>query len=121
MSLLQGGKEASKSNAILHKIITETIQQTSARVGKDLIGLVTSREDVDDLLQLDDVIDLVTLQFTQVSGLQPSPVLPATPSLILRCPFLSVVSAKSLPEKDSTKSSSIAYYQLCISFLVALR
>ena len=58
---LQGGKEASKSNAILHRIITETIRKTSAGVGKDLIGLVTSREDVDDLLQLDDVIDLVSI------------------------------------------------------------
>ncbi|KAL6126672.1 hypothetical protein ACLB2K_074718 [Fragaria x ananassa] len=41
--LLKGGKEAKRSNAILHK----------------LIGLVTSREEIPDLLKLDDVIDLV--------------------------------------------------------------
>ncbi|XP_068488910.1 delta-1-pyrroline-5-carboxylate synthase-like isoform X1 [Phaseolus vulgaris] len=54
--LLKGGKEAKRSNAILHKIITSAIPNT---VGATLIGLVTSREDIPDLLKLDDVIDLV--------------------------------------------------------------
>ncbi|KAI3734903.1 hypothetical protein L6452_14383 [Arctium lappa] len=54
--LLKGGKEAKLSNAILHKIITSCIPET---VGKGLIGLVTSREEIPELLKLDDVIDLV--------------------------------------------------------------
>ncbi|KAI7735083.1 hypothetical protein M8C21_004952 [Ambrosia artemisiifolia] len=54
--LLKGGKEAKRSNAILHKIITSCIPET---VGKGLIGLVTSREEIPELLKLDDVIDLV--------------------------------------------------------------
>ncbi|KAK6933104.1 Aspartate/glutamate/uridylate kinase [Dillenia turbinata] len=54
--LLKGGKEAKRSNAILHKVITQAIP---ANVGKKLIGLVTSREEIPELLQLDDVIDLV--------------------------------------------------------------
>ncbi|GAQ89957.1 delta 1-pyrroline-5-carboxylate synthetase [Klebsormidium nitens] len=54
--LLKGGKEAARSNAILHKIITEALPPS---VGPHLIGLVTSREGIADLLKLDDVIDLV--------------------------------------------------------------
>ncbi|XVE99626.1 hypothetical protein REPUB_Repub03eG0216100 [Reevesia pubescens] len=54
--LLKGGKEAKRSNAILHKVITEAIPAT---VGGKVIGLVTSREEIPDLLKLDDVIDLV--------------------------------------------------------------
>ncbi|KAL8218140.1 hypothetical protein R6Q57_021513 [Mikania cordata] len=54
--LLKGGKEAKRSNAILHKIVTSCIPKT---VGKGLIGLVTSREEIPELLKLDDVIDLV--------------------------------------------------------------
>ncbi|XP_071734120.1 delta-1-pyrroline-5-carboxylate synthase-like [Rutidosis leptorrhynchoides] len=54
--LLKGGKEAKRSNAILHKIITSCIPKT---VGEGLIGLVTSREEIPELLKLDDVIDLV--------------------------------------------------------------
>ncbi|KAF9674684.1 hypothetical protein SADUNF_Sadunf10G0152500 [Salix dunnii] len=54
--LLKGGKEAKRSNAILHKIITTAIPDT---VGGGLIGLVTSRDEIPDLLKLDDVIDLV--------------------------------------------------------------
>lgn len=49
-------KEAKRSNAILHKIITEAISDT---VGSKLIGLVTSRAEIPELLRLDDVIDLV--------------------------------------------------------------
>ncbi|KAH7292128.1 hypothetical protein KP509_29G053100 [Ceratopteris richardii] len=54
--LLKGGKEATRSNTILHKVITEAI---SSRVGKELIGLITSRDAIPDLLKLDEVIDLV--------------------------------------------------------------
>ncbi|KAL6523828.1 Delta-1-pyrroline-5-carboxylate synthase [Orobanche hederae] len=54
--LLKGGKEARRSNAILHKVITSAIPKS---VGEQLIGLVTSREDIPELLKLDDVIDLV--------------------------------------------------------------
>ncbi|XP_027349303.1 delta-1-pyrroline-5-carboxylate synthase-like isoform X2 [Abrus precatorius] len=54
--LLKGGKEAKRSNAVLHKVITSVIPNT---VGDTLIGLVTSREEIPDLLKLDDVIDLV--------------------------------------------------------------
>ncbi|KAG8374348.1 hypothetical protein BUALT_Bualt11G0122400 [Buddleja alternifolia] len=54
--LLKGGKEARRTNAILHKVITEAIPDT---VGEKLIGLVTSKEEIPDLLKLDDVIDLV--------------------------------------------------------------
>ncbi|OWM87463.1 delta-1-pyrroline-5-carboxylate synthase-like [Punica granatum] len=54
--LLKGGKEAKRSNAILHKVITEAIPDS---VGPKLIGLVTSRDEIPDLLKLDDVIDLI--------------------------------------------------------------
>ncbi|KAK7390511.1 hypothetical protein VNO78_25819 [Psophocarpus tetragonolobus] len=54
--LLKGGKEARRSNAILHKVITSVMPDT---VGDRLIGLVTSRDEIPDLLKLDDVIDLV--------------------------------------------------------------
>ncbi|GKD63419.1 delta-1-pyrroline-5-carboxylate synthase-like protein [Tanacetum coccineum] len=54
--LLKDGKEAKRSNAILHKIITSAIPET---VGKGLIGLVTSQEEIPELLKLEHVIDLV--------------------------------------------------------------
>ncbi|XP_009615342.1 delta-1-pyrroline-5-carboxylate synthase isoform X2 [Nicotiana tomentosiformis] len=54
--LLKGGKEAKRSNAFLHKVITSAIPPS---VGEKLIGLVTSREEIPELLKLDDVIDLV--------------------------------------------------------------
>lgn len=57
--LLKGGKEALRSNAVLHRIITDTIADVAPEVGRDLISLVTTREGVDELLKLHDVIDLV--------------------------------------------------------------
>ncbi|KAL6128267.1 hypothetical protein ACLB2K_071622 [Fragaria x ananassa] len=55
--LLKGGKEAKRSNAILHKIITDAIPES---VGHKLVGLVTSRYEIPDLLKLDDnLINLV--------------------------------------------------------------
>ncbi|KAF5180862.1 Gamma-glutamyl phosphate reductase [Thalictrum thalictroides] len=53
---MEWGKEARRSNAILHKVITAAIPDT---VGERLIGLVTARDEIPDLLKLDDVIDLV--------------------------------------------------------------
>jgi len=58
--LLKGGKEASRSNVALHNVIGEAIENASdGKVSKDIIGLVTSRGQVADMLNLDDVIDLV--------------------------------------------------------------
>jgi delta-1-pyrroline-5-carboxylate synthetase len=54
--LLKGGSEASRSNRLLHRVIGEAI---SPSVPATTIGLVESREQVADLLKLDDVIDLV--------------------------------------------------------------
>ena len=59
----QGGKEAARSNAILHRTIVEAVAQAAPSVGRDLISLVTTRQGVDDLLKLDDVIDLVPSTF----------------------------------------------------------
>eukprot|EP00198_Chlamydomonas_reinhardtii_P006367 XP_001695703.1 glutamic-gamma-semialdehyde dehydrogenase [Chlamydomonas reinhardtii] len=53
--LLKGGKEATHSNAALHKVIVEAL----GPMGSDLIALVTSREEIESLLALDDVVDLV--------------------------------------------------------------
>ncbi|KAL9230159.1 hypothetical protein vseg_005546 [Gypsophila vaccaria] len=54
--LLKGGKEAKHSNAFLHKVITSALPDN---VGEKLIGLVTTRDEIPDLLKLDNVIDLV--------------------------------------------------------------
>ncbi|KAG1365811.1 putative Delta-1-pyrroline-5-carboxylate synthase 1 [Cocos nucifera] len=75
--LLKGGKEAMRSNAILHKVITGAIPDT---VGEKLIGLVRSRDEIPDLLKLDDVIDLVIPRgsnklVTQIKGSTKIPVL----------------------------------------------
>jgi delta-1-pyrroline-5-carboxylate synthetase len=55
--LLKGGKEATKSNAILHSIIVDCIKEVTGIEG--LIGLVQSRDDINTLLGLHDTIDLV--------------------------------------------------------------
>lgn len=57
--LLKGGKEAVRSNAILHSIIVECVEKAAPSVGRGLIGLVTSRDEIDALLSLNDTIDLV--------------------------------------------------------------
>jgi delta-1-pyrroline-5-carboxylate synthetase len=41
--LLKGGKEAARSNAILHKVIVDAI---GSELGPDLIHLVTSRDEI---------------------------------------------------------------------------
>nr|KYP66513.1 Delta-1-pyrroline-5-carboxylate synthetase [Cajanus cajan] len=51
--LLKGGKEAKRSNAVLHKVITSVIPDT---VGSKIIGLVTSREEIPDLLKANLVV-----------------------------------------------------------------
>lgn len=58
--LLKGGKEASRSNAALHKVIGDAIEASSGgKIKRDIIALITSRGQVADMLSLDDVIDLV--------------------------------------------------------------
>mmetsp|Transcript_13803 Transcript_13803/g.23023 ORF Transcript_13803/g.23023 Transcript_13803/m.23023 type:complete len:772 (+) Transcript_13803:20-2335(+) len=59
--LLKGGKEAEKSNACLHSIITEAISSASQGqvAGAEVVHLVTSRNDIKSLLKLDKCIDLV--------------------------------------------------------------
>lgn len=58
--LLKGGKEAKHSNEVIHRVIGDAIENASdGKVKRDIIGLVTSRGQVKDMLSLDDVIDLV--------------------------------------------------------------
>ena len=58
--LLKGGKEATHSNAALHKVIGDAVEAGSGgKIKRDIIALVTSRGQVADMLSLDDVIDLV--------------------------------------------------------------
>jgi len=58
--LLKGGKEATHSNTALHDVIGDAIESGSkGKVTRDIIALVTSRGQVADMLNLDDVIDLV--------------------------------------------------------------
>ena len=58
--VLKGGTEAEKSNALLHTIVAEAVETASGgRVSRDVIGMVTSRNDILSLLQLDQYIDLV--------------------------------------------------------------
>ena len=56
---VQGGKEAARSNALLHRLIVDAVAEVAPGVGRDLVGLVTSRDEIDELLKLHDVIDLV--------------------------------------------------------------
>lgn len=57
--LLKGGKEASHSNQVLHRLITQVLDDKAPTVGSGLVALVQSRDEIDALLKLDDVIDLV--------------------------------------------------------------
>ena len=54
--LLKGGSEASRSNRALHRVITQAIGDV---IPAATIGLVESRDEIAELLALDDVIDLV--------------------------------------------------------------
>ncbi len=58
--LMKGGKEAFNSNRVLHKVLTNAIEKSSnGQVSPDIVCLFETREEIADLLQLDDVIDLV--------------------------------------------------------------
>ena len=57
--LLKGGKEAARSNKALHAAIQGAIAAGGGGLDPRLVGLVTTRSAIDDLLKLDDVIDLV--------------------------------------------------------------
>lgn len=58
--LLKGGKEATYSNSCIHTILGDAIEKGSNGViSCEIVGLVTNREQIKDMLSLDDVIDLV--------------------------------------------------------------
>ena len=54
--VLKGGKEASRSNSAIHSALVSAFE---GQIPKDTVGLVHTREDIANLLKLDDVIDLV--------------------------------------------------------------
>jgi glutamate-5-semialdehyde dehydrogenase len=55
--LLKGGSEAEKTNAVLAEVIAETDEETSLPQG--WIHLLQTRQEVTDMLALDDYIDLI--------------------------------------------------------------
>jgi delta-1-pyrroline-5-carboxylate synthetase len=59
--ILKGGKEASRTNTLMHSVIVNAIEAaTNGRVPKDIVSLVETRQAIDDLLKLDnEFIDLV--------------------------------------------------------------
>eukprot|EP01087_Luapelamoeba_hula_P023602 TRINITY_DN869_c0_g2_i1.p1 TRINITY_DN869_c0_g2~~TRINITY_DN869_c0_g2_i1.p1 ORF type:complete len:780 (-),score=111.93 TRINITY_DN869_c0_g2_i1:7-2346(-) len=58
--LLKGGKEAVRSNRILHQIIVDSIHDvTHGKVDRATVSLVETRNEIKDLLQLDEHIDLI--------------------------------------------------------------
>jgi delta-1-pyrroline-5-carboxylate synthetase len=58
--LLKGGKEAAKTNAVLHRTLQRAItESTRGRVGEGVLGLVGGREEIAELLKLHKDIDLV--------------------------------------------------------------
>lgn len=54
--LLKGGKEAYHSNKILHQLVQDAVEPY---IPRSTIGLVSTRDDIDDLLQLNEQIDLI--------------------------------------------------------------
>ena len=55
--MLKGGKEASNTNKILHKLAQDALEQY---VPRDTISLLNTREEISDLLELDSkYIDLI--------------------------------------------------------------
>jgi hypothetical protein len=58
--LLKGGKEATHSNAVLHKVLCDAVESsTRGRVKRDVVGLVKGRDEIKALLKLHKEIDLV--------------------------------------------------------------
>ena len=58
--LLKGGKEAQRTNRLLHRIISETVNEASdKKVPREVISLVETRETISELLQQKNEIDLV--------------------------------------------------------------
>lgn len=66
----QGGSEAKHSNELLHRIISEAVEAVAPEVGPGLVSLINTREEIRDLLKLDDVIDLVRADVTTLLLLQ---------------------------------------------------
>lgn len=56
--ILKGGKEATNTNKIIAKIINDTLN-TFSDFPKNVINLVFSREDIQEMLKLDNYIDLI--------------------------------------------------------------
>ena len=56
--ILKGGKEASNTNTCIYNIINNTLNKIDA-FPKNMINLVYSREDVTELLNMDEYIDLI--------------------------------------------------------------
>ena len=81
----------------MHKIITETIDRVAPEVGSGLINLVTTRQGVDDLLDLDDVIDLVSVINKEC--------------ITLGKLISTSASALAVLSSDKSTSSSIPFYQ----------
>uniref|UniRef100_A0A7S2SXA3 glutamate-5-semialdehyde dehydrogenase n=1 Tax=Chloropicon primus TaxID=1764295 RepID=A0A7S2SXA3_9CHLO len=55
--LLKGGKEAAHSNKVIHSVVADAIER--AGLPRSLVGLVTSRDEIKDLLSMNHLIDLV--------------------------------------------------------------
>eukprot|EP00008_Paramoeba_atlantica_P015015 CAMPEP_0201485200 /NCGR_PEP_ID=MMETSP0151_2-20130828/9326_1 /ASSEMBLY_ACC=CAM_ASM_000257 /TAXON_ID=200890 /ORGANISM="Paramoeba atlantica, Strain 621/1 / CCAP 1560/9" /LENGTH=414 /DNA_ID=CAMNT_0047869221 /DNA_START=49 /DNA_END=1290 /DNA_ORIENTATION=- len=58
--LLKGGKEAMRSNKILHKIVVDGVAKaTNNTVSRDVITLFSDRTDIKYLLEMNEIVDLV--------------------------------------------------------------